>query len=127
MGLIPEVLQAFETLGIDPAVSVEVARSTYKKLALQHHPDRNFGDSTATLRFQKARIRVFWSQIRKYGIKLCLLQISKAWEICQKHYDHPEWSNNTWTKGPQNPSGGRRYTEEDEVPLDEFEAEMFFR
>jgi hypothetical protein len=48
-----EVVEAFETLGIPVDADRPTAMKAYKRLALIHHPDRNHGDSTATLRFQQ--------------------------------------------------------------------------
>ena len=53
MVLRESVLNAFSVLGISPDTPEDVAKSTYKKLALVHHPDRNFGDAAATQRFQQ--------------------------------------------------------------------------
>jgi DnaJ-class molecular chaperone len=53
MVLRQSVLDAFNVIGISPDTPEDVAKSTYKKLALTHHPDRNFGDSSATQRFQQ--------------------------------------------------------------------------
>jgi hypothetical protein len=55
MVLKPEVVQAFQTLGLTPEAEESVASRTYKKLALIHHPDRNHNDPTATERFQEVR------------------------------------------------------------------------
>ncbi|GJJ14365.1 hypothetical protein Clacol_008629 [Clathrus columnatus] len=66
MVLIPRVQKAFDTIGISSTTTYEDARTVYKKLALEHHPDRNLGDPTATLRFQ---------------------QIGEAWDVCQRFFE----------------------------------------
>ena len=53
MVLKQEVVDAFETLGIAINADRPTATKVYKRLALMDHPDRNHGDSTATLRFQQ--------------------------------------------------------------------------
>jgi curved DNA-binding protein CbpA len=53
MVLKPEVIEAFNTLGIKVNAEEAAASRAYKKLALLHHPDRNRGDKTATKRFQQ--------------------------------------------------------------------------
>ena len=53
MALKQEVVEAFETLGIPVDADHLTASKAYKRLALLHHPDRNHGDFTATLRFQQ--------------------------------------------------------------------------
>lgn len=49
----PSIVEAFQTLGVDPSASQADATKAYKKLALLNHPDRNHGDPTATARFQE--------------------------------------------------------------------------
>lgn len=56
MVLRPEVVQAFNTLNINPDDDQATASKAYKRLALIHHPDRNHNDSTATQRFQEASL-----------------------------------------------------------------------
>lgn len=53
MPLRQDVLDAFAALGLTPDVDVEDAAKVYRRLALQHHPDRNHGDASATQRFQQ--------------------------------------------------------------------------
>jgi hypothetical protein len=56
MVLKPEVINAFKVFELDPASTTkEQAATAYKKLALKHHPDRNYGDSSANERFQQVR------------------------------------------------------------------------
>jgi curved DNA-binding protein CbpA len=71
MPLKTSVIDAFTTLGLDPEAEYSVASKTYKKLALQHHPDKNRADPDATRRFQ---------------------EISMAWDVCSKHYENPRSS-----------------------------------
>jgi DnaJ-class molecular chaperone len=53
MPLKKSVIEAFETLDLTPDAKYADAAKSYKRMALEHHPDRNHGDSTATERFQK--------------------------------------------------------------------------
>lgn len=43
----------YRRLGVKPVVSGAEIRSAYRRRALETHPDRNPGDSTATRRFQR--------------------------------------------------------------------------
>ena len=54
MPLRQDVQDAFATLGLTPEADIVGATKAYKRLALQHHPDRNHGDPSATQRFQQA-------------------------------------------------------------------------
>ncbi|KII84274.1 hypothetical protein PLICRDRAFT_701857 [Plicaturopsis crispa FD-325 SS-3] len=105
MVLKQEVVDAFATLGLDTDVSQSVASTAYKKLALKHHPDRNFGDHSANERFQ---------------------EIGHAWSICLRHFENPGWSQ-VPEPGARRHFGRDYYEDEDDAPLDEYEAEMFFR
>jgi len=42
----------YETLGVGKTASAEELRQAFRKLAMQHHPDRNSGDKTAEQRFK---------------------------------------------------------------------------
>jgi DnaJ-class molecular chaperone len=43
----------YEILGVEPAAAEEQIRKVYRRLALQHHPDRNPGDPGAEERFKE--------------------------------------------------------------------------
>ncbi len=43
----------YEILNVDRDASIEVIKASYRKLALQYHPDRNPGDSEAEERFKE--------------------------------------------------------------------------
>jgi molecular chaperone DnaJ len=45
----------YEILGIEREASGDDVRRAYRKLALQHHPDRNPGDAAAEARFKEAK------------------------------------------------------------------------
>ena len=79
MGLKPEVVDAFRTLGVDPSVDQATASQAYKKLSLKHHPDRNYGDASATERFQEVGVAPLFSAT-KHRISLFLLTLT--WIRC---------------------------------------------
>lgn len=103
------MVQAFNTLNINPDVDQATASKAYKRLALIHHPDRNHKDSTATQRFQ---------------------EIGAAWDICLRHYDNPARSHvpdPAAQSSAHNHFGAHHFTAEDDIPLDEEELEAFYR
>ncbi|KAH0584153.1 hypothetical protein H2248_009713 [Termitomyces sp. 'cryptogamus'] len=72
MVLKQSVIDAFRVIGVSPDTPEERAVRVYKRLALEHHPDRNLDKvAAATARFQ---------------------EIGAAWEICTRHYRNPQSS-----------------------------------
>ena len=43
----------YEVLGLPPTVQKQDIRHAYRRLALQYHPDKNRGDSSAKVLFQE--------------------------------------------------------------------------
>src|ERR1700748_2246251 len=43
----------YETLGCQKDATVEVLKTSYRKLAMQFHPDKNPGDHTAEIKFKE--------------------------------------------------------------------------
>jgi len=46
-------MRALDVLGLDPDVEFKEIRTTYRKLAKEHHPDLKQGDKEAQQRFQE--------------------------------------------------------------------------
>src|SRR4051794_11578001 len=44
----------YEVLGVQKGASADEIKKAYRKVAMQHHPDRNQGDSTAEDKFKEA-------------------------------------------------------------------------
>ncbi len=44
----------YEILGISKSVTADEIKKAYRKVAMQHHPDRNPGDHTAEEKFKEA-------------------------------------------------------------------------
>ena len=56
MVLKKQVVESFEALGLTTEAEYSVAARTYKRLAFEHHPDRNHDRATeATAKFQEVR------------------------------------------------------------------------
>src|SRR5206468_6753740 len=52
-GLVMAKQDYYATLGIARAASIEDIKKSYRKLAMQYHPDRNPGDKTAEHKFKE--------------------------------------------------------------------------
>ncbi|MFM8568303.1 MAG: DnaJ domain-containing protein, partial [Candidatus Kapaibacterium sp.] len=44
----------YEVLGVGKSATVDEIKSSYRKLAMKYHPDRNQGDKEAEERFKEA-------------------------------------------------------------------------
>ena len=82
----------YETLGCQKGATVEVLKASYRKLAMQFHPDKNPGDHTAEIKFK---------------------EISEAYEILKDdqkraaydRFGHAAFENGTGAAGAQSPFG----------------------
>ncbi|KAG5341991.1 hypothetical protein C0989_006140 [Termitomyces sp. Mn162] len=89
MVLKQSVIDAFRVIGVSPDTPEERAVRVYKRLALEHHPDRNLDKvAAATARFQEVLfIITLPSHLVHHDSK-----IGAAWEICTRHYRNPQSS-----------------------------------
>ncbi|KAG6861882.1 hypothetical protein C0995_010588 [Termitomyces sp. Mi166 len=85
------VIDAFRVIGVSPDTPEERTARVYKRLALEHHPDRNLDNvSAATTRFQEVLVFITLSLI--YADPDHYQKIGAAWEICTRHYRNPQSS-----------------------------------
>ena len=100
---------ACELLDIDTSISREDAQRAYRKLALQHHPDRCPDDPSATSRFQT---------------------VGEAWERVQQFYDNPRrWGLHADPPEPQAGAASAQSTASDDggrpTPFDDLFSRWF--
>ena len=59
----------YEVLGVDPTATLVEIRTAYRRLSLQHHPDRNQGEEGATRVFQHVVLADEWLSTAKKRAK----------------------------------------------------------
>lgn len=52
----PRVRDPYEVLGVDPSATPAEIKAAFRRLAVQHHPDRNPGDPDAHARFKEVNL-----------------------------------------------------------------------
>jgi|YNPNPStandDraft_1061719.scaffolds.fasta_scaffold00923_1 DnaJ-class molecular chaperone len=83
----------YQVLGIPPGASEEEIRRAYRRLALQHHPDRNPGDPSAEERFK---------------------EISEAYGVLMDRQKRQQYDGWRWAGGAEyERGGGFRYSQEE--------------
>ncbi|KIY72080.1 DnaJ-domain-containing protein [Cylindrobasidium torrendii FP15055 ss-10] len=66
------VSEAYNIMGLSQGASLDTLKSTYKKIALRTHPDKNPNNPAATAEFQK---------------------VTQAYDVLQRHLDHDAYSD----------------------------------
>lgn len=95
----------YKTLGVSKSANQDEIKSAYRKLAMQHHPDRNQGDAAAEDKFKD--INEAYQVLSDPDARAKYDQLGSSYQDWKQHGGQGDFNWNNWA---QQPNGGTRYT-----------------
>jgi len=95
----------YKTLGVSKGADKKTIKKAFRKLARQHHPDKNQGDKTAEEKFKD--INEAYEVLSDPEKRKMYDQFGSQWRQYQRGGGSP---NDFWGQWAQQPGGGRTYS-----------------